>query len=245
MIPVGPKSGHKKYLAECIESILNQIKRPDEILILDDQAHLKILDRPDVGKLFVEDAEFPRLSYRTPEINIWDSPWLSGPTTMFNYGVALAKNEWVAFLGSDDKLYPTALEKAEKAIEAAADPNGYYNFSCFIDENQSVVSWFNHASVVSKSLWKLTGGLHPMSITGAMDAAFISVLMKHMPEHLHKIAEGEPLYWVRSHPDQYTLESTSRYGTFVIQLRDDLTREWKKPEWTKGWKTPSEDWKNG
>jgi glycosyltransferase involved in cell wall biosynthesis len=242
-IPVGPKECHKQWLSECINSVLYQTDLPDEILLINDQADIKMDDyitwenSTQIARLGINHKAI-YLSEEQPirgipiAISMFKTPWLSGVVTAFNYGIALARNEYVLQLGSDDILHPMAIEKAKETIVKIGDPLGLYNFSCQIMGTTDVISWFNHANVVTKGLWNKTGGLHPMTVTGGMDAALISVMMVHLPEHLHKIDEGNPLYIVREHDQRYTLESASRYGDFMVQLRNDLTAEWKEPEWT-------------
>lgn len=231
-IPVGPKPHHKQWLGECLESIFSQTVLPKEIFIVDDQAHLEI------DKIFPCHWTGSRKNKDWYDYNNYihishyKIPWLAGVTHAFNCGVALADYEWVAMIGSDDTYYPNAIERAWKAIQEVNDPYGWFNFSCHLSDEDRVIDWFNHAAVVSKSLWKLTGGLHPMTVTGGMDAALLSIMMVHMPEHMHKIDPGLALYWVREHENNYTKESASRYGDFMVQLRNDLTNEWKEPDWT-------------
>jgi glycosyltransferase involved in cell wall biosynthesis len=221
-VPVGPDPLYKDFLPECLESILSQTKPPVEILVMNDAAgdlNLEGWKRSleSLGGFFFE----------------WRAPWLSGPVTMWNYGVALAANPYTLLMGSDDKLSLTALERAEQTINQVNDPLGWYNFSCWIDAENKMVNWFNNAAVVGRELWKKLGGFHPFLATGGMDAALISIMMVHLPQHLHKIAESEALYWVREHPAQYGKSSGSRYWAFMNQLRNDLTAEWKEPDWTK------------
>src|SRR3972149_11432154 len=221
-IPVGPDPLYKDFLSECLESILSQTKPPVEILVMNDAAgDLKLegwkRSLESLGGFFFE----------------WHALWLTGPGTMWNYGVALSANPYTLLMGSDDKLSPTALEKAEQTIQQINDPLGWDNFYCWDSGEDRAVNWYNNAAVVGKALWKKTGGFHIMTSTGGMDAAHLSVIMVHLSQHMHRIAPGEALYWVREHPAQYGKSSGSRYLTFMNQLRNDLTAEWKEPEWTK------------
>lgn len=248
-IPVGPKASHKRWLDECIDSVLKQTYPADEILIIDDQAHLLQREMPlrldsvaCIGDTYEVHITSP-LSWgmwrwyakdiHAPYITYWPTPWLSGPVVGFNYGVMMAKNEWVLMLGSDDTLHPNALLFAKEAIADINDPLGHYNFSCHNSDSGTVTDWYNNAAVVSKALWRETGGMNPMTATGGQDAALLSIMMVHQPQHMHKIQPGVPLYYVRKHDSQYTSETTARYGTFVVQLRNDLTAEWQKPEWAR------------
>jgi len=246
-IPVGPKPHHKQWLQECIDSAVNQTEKPDEILIVSDMAKITLEDYfgevyhaydPNdhgliIGNSVIRLYEEAGDVKNNMRVSMFNMPWLAGVVTSFNFGIALARNEWVLQLGSDDELRPGAIEYAKETIREIGDPLGLYNFSCQMMDTGEIVSWFNHANVVSKSLWKKTGGLNPMTVTGGMDAALISIMMVHMPQHLHKIKEGVPLYEVRQHEGQYTRESASRFGGFMVELRNILTEEWESPEWAK------------
>jgi glycosyltransferase involved in cell wall biosynthesis len=246
VIPVGPKPSHKQWLKECIDSVMNQTVLPQELLLIDDMGHINLRDyfganistypvhldaTTDHNFMIYEDFIFDN----GVSVSKFNMPWLGGVVCGFNFGVALAKNEWVLQLGSDDILYPDAIKYGIETIKQIGDPLGLYNFSCYTKEtgNPQVINWYNHANIVSKSLWAKSGGLHPMTITGGMDAALVSIMMIHLSKHLHKIKDGTPLYFVRSHKDQYTLESASKYGDFMVQLRNDLTNDWIEPDWTK------------
>jgi hypothetical protein len=225
-IPVGPNQSHKQWLGETIDSICSQTVLPKEIVLIDDQAHLSF----DYDLV----SEFPFIrSYYVPcgiYLHLFSTPWLSGPTVGFNYSVALSTYPHTIMLGSDDILYPQAVEEAWNTVQKINDPLGYYNFSC--QTSQGVITWYNNAACVTKKLWKEIGGFHPFTVTGGMDAAFLSIMMVHFPSHMHKIKDGIPLYFVREHAGQYTQESASKYPNFMVQLRNDLTREWVKPTWT-------------
>ncbi len=241
-VPVGPKLSHKKWLKECIDSVMNQTALPTELILVDDKANINLRDyfgenivtypvhldaTVNHDYIIYEDFTFDNGVI----VSKFNNPWLLGVVSAFNLGVSLAKSEWVLQLGSDDALDPHAVEYGIETINKIGDPYGLYNFSCMTDEG--VVSWYNHANIVSRSLWNKVGGLHPLTVTGGMDAALISVMMVNLPLHLHKIKEGVPLYKVRTHESNYTKESASKYGTFMVQLRNDLTAEWESPEWAK------------
>lgn len=245
-IPIGPKPSHKQWLKECIDSVMAQTVLPTELILIDDQAHINLRDyfgenvvtypvhldaTVNHDYIIYEDFTFDNGVI----VSKFNNPWLLGVVSAFNLGVSLAKTEWVLQLGSDDTLDSRALEFAVETINKVGDPLGLYNFSCLTKENgeDRVVNWYNHANVVSRSLWNKVGGLNPLTVTGGMDAALISVMMYHLPHHLHKIKDGVPLYKVRSHENNYTLESASRFGDFMVMLRNILTEEWSSPDWTK------------
>src|SRR3990167_4367481 len=91
VIPVGPYPANKKWLKECIESVVNQTVH-SQIVIIDDMAKIT---NDDLGGI-------------EPDV-FFNTPWLIGVAGAFNFGVALAKTECVFMLGSDDTLDPDCL----------------------------------------------------------------------------------------------------------------------------------------
>lgn len=222
IIPIGPHKAYQKYLQECLDSIAAQgwDNRPDEIWLIDDQAHLGTWDPP---------LQFHK---DNPIIEIWKTPWLSGCAMAWNFGIALSNCEYNLLMGSDDKLLPDCLKVCRDTIDSADfDPLGYYNLPIVTSEGEEADA-FNNFAFVSKALWRLTGGFPLQGVIGAPDAALISIMLKHLPQHLHQVEPKKPYCWCRVHPDQDTLRLAGRYNWIVIQLRDDVTREWRRPDWT-------------
>ena len=235
-IPIGPKPSHKQWLKECIDSVMSQTVLPAELILIDDKANINLRDYFGANivtypvhldatvshdYIIYEDFTFDNGVI----VSKFNNPWLGGVVVGFNFGVMLAKTEWVLQLGSDDTLAPQAIQKAVEEINSVGDDMGMYNFYCKVSDGQ-LTHWPNHANVMSKKLFQYVGGYHPMTSTGGMDAAFNSILLKHMPEHIHMIGDGTPYYFVKDHAGNYTKESASRYGTFMDLLRNDLTRDW-------------------
>src|SRR5262245_63733783 len=89
-IPVGPNASNRRWLGECLASIAEQTVTPNEILLIDDGANLDPFDYP--------------------ALRVERTPWRLGVAGAFNAGVALAKNDLVLMLGSDDRLHPAAIQ---------------------------------------------------------------------------------------------------------------------------------------
>jgi hypothetical protein len=219
VVPVGPNPVYKQYLNECLDSVHQQLSWLDQVVLVDDMAHL------DWQKYL------PNLLRGESHI-IVKNKWLLGCAASWNIGVADAKNEWCILMGSDDKLLPGALDACREIINSPnCDPLGWYNFSCSDSEGNSF-SWHNNATMVSKSLWRALGGFPLTSALGAPDALAISIMMIHMPEHLHKIQEGNPLYWVRVHECQNGRQFAGVFNQQVIDVRNIETARWTPPGWT-------------
>lgn len=212
VVPVGPNPVYLDYLNDCLHSIHEQADPYlDEIVIVDDMANL----------------------HGVPygECTLISNKWLLGCAASWNIGVAVARNEWCLLMGSDDKLLPDCLQVCRAMIERSdCDPNGYYGLTCQWSDG-NITDWLNNAALVSKSLWKLTGGFPLTASVGAPDALLISIMIRNLPQHLHQLNKGEPLYWVRIHDQQ----DTGLHGKFwpeIISIRDKETADWKQPEWT-------------
>lgn len=218
IVPVGPNPAYLLYLDECLESIRGQMGPEDEIVIVDDMANL------------MDNTKWRGHWQPTSEQYI-ANPWLLGCADSWNIGVARATNEWCILMGSDDTLKPDCLSSCRELLAGEHDPFGYYNFTLEMQNGEKNDS-FNNAALVSKALWKATGGFPPSAGVGAPDALLISIMLVHLPHRLHQLRQGHPLYWCRQHPDQDTI----RQGVFyweAIAIRNFETARWTPPEWTR------------
>lgn len=226
VIPVGPNPAYLDYLPECVESIAAQTNDEDEILFVDDMSGLPYC--------FWETDD--RYDFPLQHTGWWShikNDWLLGCAASWNIGTANAKSEWCILMGSDDRLLPGALEACREVIsDPKHDPLGYYNLTCITSEDE-VVTLHNNAALVSRALWKATGGFPVSASLGAPDAMLISIMMIHMPQQLLHIQEGVPLYWVRVHEHQDTKRMAGPFNWEVIQVRNIETERWVAPEWTK------------
>ena len=223
-IPVGPDPAYRDYLEECVASVEHQLRKPSEILIIDDQAHLsggeveKLSDLGDVP------------------IRVWKTPWLSGVAHSFNFGVALAKNDLVVMLGSDDFLEPWAIGDCWAAWNAEKDELGYYwmDVEYSTGEQQSLAC---NAAMVHRDLWRHTGGFPVHSAVGAPDHIFISMMGWRGRDagsagRLHHVDSGRPPYWYRAHERSWTRRNVAT-AALVAPIRDWFSENWEVPTWTR------------
>lgn len=214
VIPVGPYPGNIQWLGEAVRSVQNQTYPQGliEILFINDGAWAHN-ESPDVSALH---------SMYTP-------PWRLGVGHAFNFGVALAPTECVFMMGSDDILDPDCLELCAHAYETIGRDAYYWVPVQYIDSGQVQFEVCN-AAMVTKGFWRKSGGF-PIEATTAPDAALNSIMMTH-PE-LERIRVGDrPLYYYRSHDDTDTRKHGEWWQT-VIDIRNHVTREWVRPEWTR------------
>lgn len=217
-IPVGPSEANQHWLFEAIESVQKQTYSVDEILLIDDMADL------------------PQPELLSDAIRIWRTPWLVGIPTAFNFGVALARNELVFMLGSDDWLEPQCIEACVKGYRGfdKRDETLFFVGVKYNDGREDSTQFAPcNAAMVTKSLWKRCGGFPIESASGACDASLISIMMKN-PEAGGYIGVGnrKPLYNYRVHPGTDTAQRQA-WQSVILQTRDILTSIWQTPAWAK------------
>jgi len=212
VIPVGPNKVYRKYLQECLDSIKEQIVPPDEVILIDDMADILSWG----------------LDYSGLPVRLYENAWLCGCAHSFNFGVASADNELVIMLGSDDKLYPWAVKDALAAWERYKDPLGYYFFEIEYSDTGETQAAANNCAMVTKSLWKHTGGFPIGSDTGPCDHIFLSIMLAHKIGNIYRIESEKPAYWYRRHQDSLTNHCIPNAAWYVEQYYNEF---YKLPEW--------------
>ncbi len=91
-----------QYLAEAIESVINQRYQNWELIILNDGG-------VDVGDVVAKFAD-PRLIYVPDTVN-------RGAARRFSQGLNMARGEYITYLGDDDIFYPNHIEVLAKALD--------------------------------------------------------------------------------------------------------------------------------
>ncbi len=117
-----PSYNTGKYIAESLQSVLNQTYENWELLIVDDHS----TDDTDVVIGLFHDE---RIRYIKNERNL-------GAAVSRNVALRLAKGRWIAFLDSDDLWVP---EKLEKQINYMLERNCAFSYSIYeeIDESSN------------------------------------------------------------------------------------------------------------
>lgn len=112
------------FLPDALESLRNQRRRPDRIVVVDDGS-------PD-------DVVAAVAPYRDVDLIRQDNRGLSGAR---NRGLAEVDAEFVLFLDSDDRLLPGALASLEAALLAHPDAGFAWGFNEPVDSSWSPMSW--------------------------------------------------------------------------------------------------------
>ena len=225
VIPVGPHQIYRKWLPEAIHSVLVQDFQGEiEIVLIDDYAHVSQQEFYDLVKTVDSEAiVLENNAFSTNRtIRLYQTWWNVGVADAFNFGVALSENELVFMLGSDDKLMPECLSECHKAWQKNGQRDAWYSVTIQY-ESGALQAIPCNAAMVTKNLWKWTGGFPPSAGVGACDAIVLSILMKHAPDKIVKVKEGTPLCWLREHEHQDTKKNAWFYNPEIISIRNKET----------------------
>lgn len=230
VIPVGPRPIHQTWLPECLASVAVQTLRPTDVVIVDDMADLATEQLEPLGGI---------------PARIVRNAWRLGVGSSLNCGVALAANELVFLLAADDWLEPDCLESCVAEWQARADPIGYYHVTVRYRVEPGYVPAVElppgglqdlpcGAAMVTKKLFRHTGGFPVESGSGSPDAALISILIGQKGEagNLYHVRQGTPLYNVRFHLGQES-GMVGPWWNVIIQTRDLVTKLWQSPDWNR------------
>ncbi len=90
-----PTFNRRERVQNAIASVLNQTRKPDEVIVVDDGS---------------TDGTFNAISQKFPQVQLIFQE-NRGVSAARNAGIRTAKGEWLAFLDSDDEWQPEKLEK--------------------------------------------------------------------------------------------------------------------------------------
>ena len=217
VIPVGPYVNNIAWLDDALDSLVKQTVQPKSVIFIYDG----------MDPIYRRSTDFygiPFYHYRPP--------WRLGVGHAFNFGVALSKSECVFMMGSDDVLAPECLEYCLERYAQNEYRDAYYHVPVSYMSDGHVQYDPCNAAMVTKGLWRKTGGF-PIEAPTAPDAALISILMVHIPEALVSVGDGRPLYYYREH-DETDTRKHGRYHAedVIVRTRNILTEEWQPPVWS-------------
>ena len=123
-----PAYNIEKYVAETIESVLNQTYKNWEIVITDDCSTDRTID------------VIEKYASRDARIHLWKLDKNSGAAAARNNSIKQARGRYIAFLDGDDWWYPTKLEKQIQFMEE----NGYeFTFTDFEYADSMIYAYSN------------------------------------------------------------------------------------------------------
>ena len=199
------------FIEECIDSVINQSRPVDEIIIIDDASTA----RKSIEKL-ARISENPRIKVITNDKN-------SGPSFARNKGINFTNSEYILPLDADDWIDPTFVEKAVEIISENPKIGVVYSQVEFfgkvnvkagtkkfkVDEmlidNQVV-----NCGLFRKKTWKSVGGYNNSLIDALEDWDF----------WLSIIESGLEFYQIQEHLFHYRIKEKSR--NFGISEAKDI-----------------------
>lgn len=110
-----------RFLPKCLNSILNQTRKTDEILVVDDAStdNTPEIIKPYLGKV----------KYIRHKKNI-------GSQKMFNVGVTIAKGDYILAISADDWLRPQMLEKEASILDRNPEVGLVYSQAFTVEQGQ-------------------------------------------------------------------------------------------------------------
>ncbi|MDD3409326.1 MAG: glycosyltransferase, partial [Eubacteriales bacterium] len=121
-----PSYNHEPYVAEAVESVLNQTFTDFELLISDDAS-------PDRSAEILQRYDDPRIDLHLSSEN-------QGATLNLQYLVDKCRGEYVALNNSDDVWLPQRLEKGVAYLDAHPECGAVFSQAALIDENSHVLT---------------------------------------------------------------------------------------------------------
>ena len=118
-----PVFNGERFIGEAIQSVLGQTLKDLEIIVVND-------DSTDGTEKAVRQFSAPVSYYRQENL---------GAGAARNFGVAVARAEWIAFLDSDDVWYPSKLAVQLQHAVACPDRAFFYSDMDTIDDNGHLV----------------------------------------------------------------------------------------------------------
>ncbi len=115
-----------RFLAEAIESVLNQTRRVDEVLIVDDCS-------PHELERIVSRYESSQVRYIRNAANL-------GVPANYNRALALARSDYVMLFGDHDVMLPTFVERCARVLDENPEASFAFSAASAIDENGEVLT---------------------------------------------------------------------------------------------------------
>ena len=192
LVLVGPWPSNSRWLGDTVQSIADQTRQADEVIIIDDGAQLSVPQMTKYGEVLREknpQSQLIRLA----------TPWVIGPG-MLNWAIANSPCNWFFYCDSDDKMMPHCLEYAEARVRTFGIP-------CLIrvpivlstDVNDPVSGG---QCIFHKKIWARVGGY---ADSFPQDSHFFDRCLRRNPSYVGDMTEHKTeMYWHREHPEAMT-----------------------------------------
>lgn len=160
---------HEKFIIECLNSVLNQLYSPIQLIIVDDFS-------TDNSKKVIE-----TWLQKNPEIEFIINDSNLGITQSFNKGLKLAKGEYIIDLAADDVLLPNCVNAQINTFQNTPLKNlgVVYGNAEIIRENGSFDSYFFLVNDQKKVIQKrITGDIYENVLSDFYSICSVSSMIK-------------------------------------------------------------------
>lgn len=134
-----PAYNGEKYIEKAILSALNQTRKPDEIIVHDDNS-------TDETRVVCE-------KYSSEVVYCFNPDGPSGFVNGWNRAVSFAKSDFITILHQDDLLYPTFLEEAEQVLKKNLDVRHLFALCDYINKNDEITSTLESCFTEDKKVY--------------------------------------------------------------------------------------------
>jgi len=169
-----PVFNRENTIKRCLESVKNQTYNIDEIIVINDCSTDNTVKKV---KLF--DNTIKIINYKNNY----------GAQKARNAGIAAAKNDWIAFLDSDDEWLPNKIEKQISALKKVNyDPWTVVHGDCFVrnidsDKNKHWHLDYLDGKNVYKQLLSQSSTFFPSILTSKIALSQINLLDENTPSY--------------------------------------------------------------
>jgi glycosyltransferase involved in cell wall biosynthesis len=130
-----------KFLKRSIPSIINQSLEPFEIIIIDDGSNTN--EAEEISRSYSKLTHIPIIFKKKKN---------GGPSSARNFGIQLAKGEYILFVDADDELLLDSIEWRQKKLEELGER--YASIYC------SSIHFFQKKSKLTKKVQEINGELN-------------------------------------------------------------------------------------
>lgn len=130
-----------KFLKRSIPSIINQSLEPFEIIIIDDGSNTN--EAEEISQSYSKLTHIPIIFKKKKN---------GGPSSARNFGIQLAKGEYILFVDADDELLLDSIEWRQKKLEELGER--YASIYC------SSIHFFQNKSKLTKKVQEINGELN-------------------------------------------------------------------------------------
>ena len=166
-----------RFLAAAIESVLNQTRRVDELLVVDDCS-------PHDLERIVSRYESSQVRYIRNAANL-------GVPANYNRALALARSDYVMLFGDHDVMLPPFVERCARVLDENPEASFAFSAASAIDENGEVVT--DHPSGLFPPVFSGDQLVRRLVTRTSSPVNMDTLIRKSSLEPLHQ--PFDPTYW--------------------------------------------------